>query len=160
MSLKDGVGVGAGVSVGGGVLVAVLVWVGVFVGSGVLVGNGVGVGCGVLVGGGDVADGPAVGGAAVLVLVCAMATACFAATGVVVGDWVAFGFANRDKMMARRTRAVIPPSVYKTIFQSLTKHPFTGFLLIYEIVEIVDNPISRRFGAACAYGLLSLFMSI
>lgn len=137
LSLKDGVGVGAGVSVGGGVLVAVLVWVGVFVGSGVSVGDGVGVGCGVLVGGGDVGDGPAVGvfvgGAAVLVLVCTMATACLAATGVAPGDWVAFGFAKRDKMMARRTRVVIPPSVYKTIFQSLTKHPFTGFLLKYEI---------------------------
>ena len=131
-----------GVLVGGGGLVAVLVWGGVFVGSGVSVGNGVGVGCGVLVGGSAV--DVFVGGAAVLVLVCTTATACFAATGVVVGDWVAFGFANRDKMMARRTRAVIPPSVYKTIFQSLIKHPFTGFLLIYEIVEIVDNPISRR----------------
>lgn len=42
--------------------------------------------------------------------------------------------------MARRTRAVIPPSVYKTIFQSLIKQPFKGFLLIYDIWEIVDNP--------------------
>lgn len=125
------------------------VCVGGLVGVGVSVGNGVGVGCGVLVGGGDVGDGPDVGvfvgGAAVLVLVCAMTTACFVATGALAGDWVAFGLAKRDRMMASKTRAVIPPNVYKTIFHSLIKHPFTGFLLIYEIAGIVDNPISRLY---------------
>lgn len=105
-------------------------WVGVFVGGGVAVGNGVFVGCGVFVGGGNVGDGPAVGvlvgGTAVAVLACAMATACFAATGVTADDCVAFGLAKRDRMMARRTRPVIPPSVYKMIFQSFIRQPFMG----------------------------------